>query len=75
MLPNRPLSLAPIANQAYAINNTIAAYMMVNQAIAKKVGDGRKRPEWSFDEFVAAKKELPGILNNLVRQLKRKQDA
>ena len=58
-----------------SINNTIAAYMMVNQAIAKKVGDGRKRPEWSFDEFVAAKKELPGILNNLVRQLKRKQDA
>ena len=58
-----------------AINNTIAAYMMVNQAIAKKVGEGRKRLEWSFEEFVAATKELPGILNNLVRQLKRKQDG
>ena len=58
-----------------AINNTIAAYMMVNQAIAKKVGDGRKRPEWSFEEFVAATDELPGILNNLVRQLKRAQNA
>ena len=58
-----------------ATSNAIAAYMMVNQAIAKKVGDGRKRPEWSFDEFVAAKEELPGILNDLVRQLKRKQDG
>ena len=58
-----------------AINNSIAAFMMVNQAIAKKVGDGRKRPEWSFEEFVAAKEELPDILNNLVRQLKRTQDG
>ena len=58
-----------------AINNSIAAFMMVNQAIAKKVGDGRKRPEWSFEEFVAATEELPGILNNLVRQLKSPQDG
>ena len=58
-----------------AINNTIAAYMMVNQAIAKKVGDGRKRPEWSFEEFTAAMEELPGILQNLVRQLKRIQKS
>ena len=58
-----------------AINNSIAAFMMVNQAIAKKVGDGRKRPEWSFEEFVAAMEELPGILNNLVRQLKSPQDG
>ena len=58
-----------------AINNTIAAYMMVNSAIAKNVGDGRKRPEWSFEEFVAAKEALPGILNNLVRQIKRAQNG
>ena len=58
-----------------ASTNIIAAYMMVNQAIAKKVGDGRKRHEWSFEEFDAAMKELPGILNNLVRQLKRTQDG
>ena len=58
-----------------AINNTIAAYMMVNQAIAKKVGDGRKRPEWSCEEFTAAMEELPGILQNLVRQLKRIQKS
>ena len=43
--------------------------------IAINIGDGRKRPEWSFEEFVAATKELPGILNNLVRQLKRAQNG
>ena len=48
---------------------------MVNQAIAKRVGDGRKRPEWSLEEFVAATEELPRILNVLVRQLKRAQNA
>lgn len=58
-----------------AINNSIAAYMMVNQAIKKKIGDGRKRPEWSFEEFVEATQELPAILNNLVRQLKKAQNA
>ena len=56
-----------------AINNTIAAYMMVNKAIAKGFGGGRRRPEWSFEEFVAAKEALPGILNNLVRQIKKAQ--
>jgi DNA repair protein RadD len=58
-----------------AINNSIAVLIMVNQAISKRVGDGRKRPEWAFEEFVAATEELPGILNDLVRQLKKAQDA
>jgi DNA repair protein RadD len=58
-----------------AINNSIAAYMMVNKSIAKIVGDGRKRPEWSFEEFIAATDALPGILDNLVRQLKRAQNG
>ena len=58
-----------------ALNNSIAAIIMVNQAIAKRVGDGRKRPEWSLEEFVAATEELPRILNDLVRQLKRAQNA
>ena len=53
-----------------AINNTIAAYMMVNKGIMKHVGGGRKRPEWSFEEFVSATEVLPSILNNLVRQIK-----
>ena len=58
-----------------ALNNSIAAIIMVNQAIAKRVGDGRKRPEWSLEEFVAATEELPGILNDLVRRLKKAQNA
>ena len=58
-----------------AINNAIAAYIMVNKAIAKNVGDSRKRPEWSLEEFVAATEALPGILNNLVRQIKSAQNG
>ena len=58
-----------------ALNNSIAAIIMVNQAIAKRVGDGRRRPQWSLEEFVAAKEGLPGILNDLVRQLKAAQNA
>ena len=58
-----------------ALNNSIAAIMMVNHEIAKRVGDGRKRPEWPLEEFVAAAEELPGILNDLVRQLKKAQNA
>ena len=58
-----------------ALNNSIAAIIMVNQAIAKKVGRGRKRHEWSLQEFVGATEELPGILNDFVRQLKRAQNA
>ena len=32
-------------------------------------------PRQAFEEFVAATQELPGILNNLVRQLKRAQNG
>lgn len=58
-----------------AINNSIAAIMMVNNGIAKTVGGGRKRPEWTFEEFIAATEALPGILDNLVRQLKASQNG
>ena len=58
-----------------ALNNAIAGYIMVNKAIAKNIGDGRKRPEWSFEEFVAASEALPDILNNLVRQIKQAQNG
>ena len=58
-----------------ALNNSIAAIMMVNHEIAERVGAGRRRPDWSLEEFVAATKELPAILNDLVRQLKKAQNA
>ena len=57
-----------------AINNMVAAYMLVNWAISKAHGDERKRPEWSFEEFVAAKEALPDILNALVREIKWTQE-
>lgn len=58
-----------------AINNSIAGLIMVNTAIGSTVDDERKRPEWSFEEFVEATEALPGILDNLVRHLKAAQDA
>ena len=58
-----------------ALNNSIAAIMMVHQEVAKRVGGGRKRPEWSLEEFVAATRALPGILNDLVRALKKAQNV
>jgi DNA repair protein RadD len=56
-----------------ARDNFIAALQMVNEAIGKRVGDGRKRPEWAFEEFVKATEMLPDVLNDLVRQLKKAQ--
>ena len=53
-----------------ALNNSVAAIMMVNQEIARRVGGGRKRSEWTDEEFVVAKNDLPEVLNYLVRQLK-----
>ena len=58
-----------------ARNNFIAAVIMVNQAVARKVGGGRKRPEWSVEEFTVAMEELHGVLNDLVRQIKKAQNA
>ena len=58
-----------------AMNNSIAALMMVNIAVGSTVEDGRKRPEWSLEEFVEAIEALPGILDSLVRQLKAAENA
>lgn len=57
-----------------ARNNFIAAFQMVNQAIAKKVGDGRRRADWTTEEFLEAMEILPEILNNLVREIKKIQN-
>ena len=58
-----------------ARNNFIAALIMVNRDIAKMFGNGRKRHQWSVEEFHAAKGALPNILNNLVRQIKKAQNG
>lgn len=56
-----------------AKDNFIAAFQMVNEAIGKRIGDGRKRQEWTFEEFVAANETLPNVLDGLVRQIKKAQ--
>lgn len=58
-----------------ARNNFTAALQMVNEGVNKRVGEGRKRPEWSTEEFTAAIELLPDILNGLVRELKKVQNA
>lgn len=58
-----------------AKNNFIAALQMVNEGIAKRVGGGRKRHEWSTVEFVEATNLLKEILNGLTREIKKVQNA
>ena len=58
-----------------ARNNSVAALIMVNTAIAKEIGDGRKRHEWSLEEFLAAINAIPDILNNLDRQIRKVQNG
>jgi DNA repair protein RadD len=58
-----------------AKSNFIAAFQMVNEAISKRVGGGRKRAEWSTEELMAAITMLPEVLNDLVREVKKVQNA
>ncbi len=58
-----------------AINNRIAAIMMVNRAVSTRAGEGKPRRGWSFEEFTAAIDLLPEVLENLVRQIKKAQHA
>jgi hypothetical protein len=54
-----------------AQNNYVAALMMVNGEIDKKLGKDRK--DCSSDEFKSAADALEGILQTLVRRLKKAQ--
>lgn len=56
-------------------NNFIAAFQMVNEGISKRVAAGRKRPEWTIEEFESAMKLLPEVLDGLVREVKKLQHA
>jgi hypothetical protein len=58
-----------------AKNNFIAAFQMVNERIAKKNGAGKKRQEWTTEEFEAAMASLPEVLDGLVREIKKIQYA
>jgi hypothetical protein len=56
-------------------NNFIAALQMVNEGIAKRVGGGRKRADWSTEEYNTAMELLPEVLNGLVREVKKAKKA
>jgi excisionase family DNA binding protein len=67
-----PFKLKPTLG---ARTNFVGAFQMVNEGIAKRVGGGKKRQEWSLDEFNAATGALPEILDGLVREIKKLQNA
>jgi len=58
-----------------AKNNFIAAFQMVNEGISKRLANGKKRQEWTTEEFTAAMALLPEVLDGLVREVKKLQDA
>ena len=58
-----------------AKNNFIAAFQMVNEGISKRVANGRKRQEWTTEEFAMAMTLLPEVLDGLVREVRKLQDA
>ena len=54
-----------------ATNNFVAAFQMVNEGLAKRVRNGKKkRQEWTTEEFESAIKLLPEVLDALVREIK-----
>lgn len=67
-----PYKLKPNIN---ATTNFIAAFQMVNDALKHQSRNKAPRGQWSIEEFEAAIAALPGILETLVRQLKKAQDA
>ncbi len=58
-----------------AKDNIISAFQLVNTAVSKKVGGGKKRQEWSEEDFSAAMDALPEVLNSIVREIKALQNA
>jgi superfamily II DNA/RNA helicase len=56
-------------------NNFIAAFQMVNEGIGKRVASGKKRQEWTSEEFASAMSLLPEVLNTLVREVKKLQSV
>ena len=58
-----------------AQTNFVAALQMVNEQLDKQIGKGRKRSEWTVDEFSAGIATLDAVLNALTKQLKKLQDV
>ena len=58
-----------------AKTNFVGALQMVNEQLDKRVGKGRKRAEWTVDEFGTGMRALSEILNDLTREIKRLQNV
>ena len=58
-----------------AQNNFVAALQMVNEQVDQRFGAGRKRAEWTTDEFGVAVMGLAEILNALTREIKKLQNV
>jgi excisionase family DNA binding protein len=58
-----------------AKNNFVAALQMVNEQLDKRVGNGRKRAQWTVEEFKDGMAGLATILNDLVREVKKLQNV
>ena len=58
-----------------ARNDFVAALTMVNETIDKRFGHDRKRSDWTTSEFLDCINELPKILNDLTREIKKLQDV
>jgi DNA repair protein RadD len=58
-----------------AQTNFIAALQMVNEQLDKRLGKGRKRAEWTVEEFKIGIDSLAQILNDLTREIKKLQDV
>ena len=55
-------------------NNFIAALQMVNGELDKRA-NGKKRAEWTVDEFGAGIRSLSAILDKLTREIKSLQSV
>ena len=58
-----------------AQSNFVAALQMVNEELDKRIGKGRKRSEWTIEEFRDGIEILIEILDDLTRQIKKLQDV
>jgi hypothetical protein len=58
-----------------AQNNFVGALQMANEQVDKRFGQGRKRSEWTIEEFGVAILGLGEILNDLTREIKKLQDV
>jgi superfamily II DNA or RNA helicase len=59
-----------------AKSNFIGALQMVNEQLDKRIGNkGKKRAEWTVDEFSAGIQSLSKILDDLTREIKKLQNV